>query len=1443
MAEVFLARKPGAEGTYKLLVIKRILHVSNVGQGGQQATRRLRSMFVEEAQLATRLNHPNVVQVFDFFDGGADPESGGLLLSMEFVEGPDLGMLISSAKAKSTRIPAWIGAWAISEAAKGLHYAHEKKDDAGAPLEIVHRDVSPQNILLSYEGAVKIADFGIATAKLFTDEQGVIKGKFGYMSPEQARGEKVDRRSDVYALGVILWEILTGRPLHGGLGGEALLDIVRSGFVEPPTTYARDIPPELEQIAMKALEARKEERFATARELSNAIARTLMAKQELVDALALETIITQLVVRSPGSDQNEPEPDRKLTPQPEPKTSDKPESNEGTGPAPSDVESEEAGHRRPQGAHGGREVRHVAIVTLRLHGIERLKEQDPTLGARTLDRLRTMLGDIAYKRNVRVWIWASDEDAQAVAGLTANPTRAAADASWLALDTHEAIAGLNEDLPLPIGASIGIVRGISSGVRDSHGNLIRFRLHEPVPYLAEALGKATPLYRTWVAGGVYRIVRRDFRWGDAPALALPNPDKLPDVPPNMRVYALERSLSREERLAASAGGGSDLVGRDAEKADLQAAYHRAVSAAGGGGQVEHRAIVGELGIGKSALVQAFISDLPPNARLVRAECSPVRMEVPLTVIADLVRDAIGVSGDEPFDEVADLIARAGGGSAHGDASTPIVARLAELATNRQVGDVDEDAQFRRRNIVTGIRNLLGAIALSQPLVVLVESLQWADKQSLEVLSELMRQGDPLPILFVLVARQDDRLQSMLEGVVRIELAGLSADEQVRLVEARLGAREGVRQVLGDLMPRVGGNPFFLLEMVDALLERGSLELREVPGDDDETRPVLAYAKRDGSVQLPSTLEQLLSDRLRELPTEEHIIVDWLAIAGGPLAVTDLEKLAPKIHEDAVVRLCARGLCDRKGDSVDFRHPLTRDVAYASMAPEDRIQMHRTLGEHLKTTSLARGLSAAIVARHLARGEAGDQAAELYAEAGHAARQGNQTQLAIRYLKRAALLLSPNDPSQLGLQAELETLYRMLGRRRERTLHLTALRRVARRLGTPRATCIALLRTARFYYDEGKLSAGLPVAKLAAEIAHGAAMTQLEVEAEALVSEVLRELGDVQGALAACDRALSTCNPALNPNLPPRLRADVLRSQGVLLRRVGRVREAMEAHIAAIAVFRKAGARRQEARAKNSLAFALFVEGRFEDAIALAVESIQIDLSIGGRFQIANTLTNIGHCYAKVGDIPRAQAYLKRARETHERYGDQDNRADSLIVSAETEIEEGNMAEAESFLRDARALIEVTDNAYAATHLGIIQAVFLREKREPLEASAIALESRRAAEDQTLVSFMFYAMAVEAAARVDAAEMHAGTLLATTALGAVETIQGCEYGLEIRVLCADALKRSGSPQAPLAFQRAVDHAHDLMKGIRDPRLRKLFVKRPIVAGLFDTTPAPMLEGEG
>ncbi|HEY8079089.1 MAG TPA: AAA family ATPase, partial [Labilithrix sp.] len=1172
------------------------------------------------------------------------------------------------------------------------------------------------------------------------------------------------------------------------------------------------------------------------------IARAMLVKQVLVDGATLESVLDELVPRDapvlapPEPQANVPGGGNTLAAAPHALSGGeaKPEKRPSSPPSA-------GGSRRPE----AREVRHVAIVTLRLVPDRALDENERRALVRSLERSRGMLGDMAYKRGMR-WVWTGDLEARAIAGLGSKPAKAASDAAWLAVETHEAIQAIVEDLPSPIGASISIVRGIASGTRDPEGNLVRYVLHDPVAYLADVLARATPVKTTWVAGGVFRLVRRDFKWADAPTLDL-KADAAPvqNLPPTMRIYTLDRSLSREEREAEPSEQ-SDLVGRDAERAELQAAYHAAVNAPGGG-QMTARAIVGELGIGKTALVGTFLAELAPGGgptRVVRAECSPVRAEVPYSTLADLVRDALGVRGDEPFEDIAQLIAGAGGGSFTRDASNafPVsVARLAEIAANQQQPQAsdEEDAHYRKKQLVSAFRQLIGALALTQPLVVVIEGLQWADKPTLDLLGDLLKTPDPLPVLVVLVTRPDDRAAALLEGRVRIELHGLSTEEQIRLVETRLSVREGVRQVCAELMPRVGGNPFYLLEMIDALLERGVLEIQE----ESLVRP--GGGELDAS--LPSTLEQLLADRIQELPGPEHVIVDWLAIAGGPLGLADLGRLNQRaglrVASDAIERLCSRGLCDRKNDVLDFRHPLTRDVAYASLDATTRARMHRTLGEHLAETSLARGVSAAIVARHLVRGDAPERAAEFYLEAANAARGGYQTQLAVRYYLRAAQYLPSDDARLLAVHDALEATFRMLGRRRDRIRHLEALRATAKTLGTPRAACLALLRTARYDLDEGHLSHGLPVAKQAAALAHAAQIPSHEIEAEMLVSELSREMGDVQGALAASDRALAACNPKVNPGVPSRVRADVLRTRGVLLRRVGRVREAVDAYVEAIAVFRKQQARRQEARAKNALAYAMFVQGRYEDAIALALESIRIDLSIGGRFQLAKTLSNIGLSYARLGDITRGLAYLKRAREAHERYGDQDGRADTLLVSAEVALETGEADTAEAYLKEAMQLASTTGNAYDLTHAAVASAALARYRRDARMAIQNALTARRSAEQQALVAFNFYALAVEAAARVDAGEVHSATLLATTALGAVEALQGCEYGLEIRVLCADALKRAASPQAPAARQRAVDYASALASTIRDPRLKRRFAERPLVVTLFDDTPAPASAAEG
>ncbi|MEO8183759.1 MAG: protein kinase [Deltaproteobacteria bacterium] len=1432
MAEVFLAKRRGAEGTYKLLVVKRILpaHISSDS---------FRAMFAEEARLATRLNHPNIVQVYDFQDAG----EAGQLLSMEYVEGPDLGKLMRRARKDEERLPPYVAAFVVSEVGRGLHYAHERTDDRGQPLEIVHRDVSPQNILLSIDGAVKVADFGIATANVFREEPGVLKGKVGYMSPEQARGEKVDRRSDIFSLGIILHELLSGRPLYVREEGRELLEVVRAGAIEAPSVFARGVPPELEAIAMRALSKDADNRFQTARDFAAAITRVLLEKQVLVDSDVVGDVVERFVPREPAPVDEDPLLDV-----------GRPGSQPGSATGNPGSESVSGGTsrslRRPRlRDRVGREVRHVAIVALRLHHLDPLREAiGGVRTARLMERLRTTLGEIAFKRG-STWTWSgfvpateggspgeAVETAQAVVGLMANPSGAAANAAWLAVDVHEAIGGVSDGLPVQLSASVGIVRGIAAGQRDDAGHLIRHTLQGPGTRLAALLAEKAPPHQTWVAGGLYRLVRRDFVWADVPSVEFEVP-QWSRLPRNMHTYALRRPLTREEKEQQHAVAMRELIGRDAELADLHAAYHQAVTRPAPGavlgtvaatqGSVVSRVIIGEMGIGKTALANAFLAELPPDARVLRVECSPARRELPFSNAGQWLRELTGTRLEQPLEEAGALVEHALGEALEGVNRAEIIAIMAELATGRLARADDEaDVARHRRLLATGIRRAFTRLAQQAPLVVVLDGIHWADMQSLELVSSLMRRVEPLPILNVLVTRPDEHVAQVIEGVVNIELGGLSHDNQLRLVQEHLGVTEGVAEVCADLVPRAAGNPFFLLEMVDALLERGSVEFKESP----DGQAGLARVAGAGSTaqSLPSTLEQLIADRLNELPPEEHRIIAWLSVAGGPLAVSELDALVGPEAEEAVARLCARGLCDARADAVDLRHPLTRDVAYLGLDDAERQQMHCRLGERIAEAPVANGLGAAIVARHFARGGDREKAGSFYLQAANAAWMSYQLPLATRYFNRALAVLPESNLERPSALVALEAICRIQGRWSERRANLTELRRFARQSQHPLWGATALIRSARFDLDTGRLARGLTLAQKGEVAARHVGSAALEGEAQALMADLLRDLGDMQGALSACDRALDTVRKG---GTSLRLRAEVLRSRGALLLRVGRVEEAVEAHAEAIAVFRHEGARRPEARAKNSLARAMFVLGRFEDAIALALEAIRIDLSIGGRFQIAKTLSNIGQCYWRLGDADRAKTYLQRAREAHERYGDQDGRAATLLASAEVFVEIAEYSLAEASIADAAALSAATGNNYDSVHEKIMRALLASKRGDHGSAVMHAFEARQVAEAQAYVAFHFYAMAIEAAARVDIGEQHTGILLATTAMGALETIQGSEYGLETRGLCCASLATAGSPQAADLQRRAGSYARELRDLIRDPILRNSFSARPVVAQLL------------
>ena len=249
MAEVFLASTIGAEGFSRKVAIKRVLP-------GFSDNPAFAGMFVSEAQISSRLVHPNIVSVLDF-DRAAD---GGLFLVMELVDGKDLDGLVSSGM-----IPIPVMIFVITEVLRGLGYAHDLP--TGEHMRgVVHRDVSPHNVLLSWEGAVKVSDFGIAKARSATDATAsvFIKGKPAYMSPEQANGQPLDGRSDLFAVGVMMWEMLVGRRLFMGEDTRATLAAVLFGQIPRPRSLRGDIPKDLERVVMKLLERDMPSRYATA---------------------------------------------------------------------------------------------------------------------------------------------------------------------------------------------------------------------------------------------------------------------------------------------------------------------------------------------------------------------------------------------------------------------------------------------------------------------------------------------------------------------------------------------------------------------------------------------------------------------------------------------------------------------------------------------------------------------------------------------------------------------------------------------------------------------------------------------------------------------------------------------------------------------------------------------------------------------------------------------------------------------------------------------------------------------------------------------------------------------------------------------------------------------------------------------------------------------------
>jgi eukaryotic-like serine/threonine-protein kinase len=285
MAEVYRGiSESGVGGLKKAVAIKKILP-------SLTKNKKFVAMFLDEARVSMHLQHANIVGVFDI--GMADT---AYFIVMEFVDGANLKTILESMRRQGKRLPLAATVYLMMEVCKGLHYAHDVTDpETGRQLGIVHRDISPPNILISKRGEVKLVDFGLAkaTSQLESTDPGVVKGKFSYLSPEAASGKEVDRRADIFAVGILLYELLTTKRLFYGETDYQTVELVRQAKVPPIAAQNGEVTPELEQIVRKTLARDLSARYQTAGDLQDALAQFLFSQRLKVTSRDIEQMVAQ----------------------------------------------------------------------------------------------------------------------------------------------------------------------------------------------------------------------------------------------------------------------------------------------------------------------------------------------------------------------------------------------------------------------------------------------------------------------------------------------------------------------------------------------------------------------------------------------------------------------------------------------------------------------------------------------------------------------------------------------------------------------------------------------------------------------------------------------------------------------------------------------------------------------------------------------------------------------------------------------------------------------------------------------------------------------------------------------------------------------------------------------------------------------------------------------
>jgi tetratricopeptide (TPR) repeat protein len=752
----------------------------------------------------------------------------------------------------------------------------------------------------------------------------------------------------------------------------------------------------------------------------------------------------------------------------------------------------------------------------------------------------------------------------------------------------------------------------------------------------------------------------------------------------------------------------------------------------------------------------------------------------------------------------------------------LIRGLSDLLIPDLAGGVD--AAERPGHIRKASRILVGALAAKQPLLIWVDALQWADGPSLELFGALSSSTDQVPLLAVFSSRPDPRTEGVLSGLPHIEVGELHDAERRRLIKGRFDGAQVPNEVAQSIVERAGGNPFFVIELVEALVDRGVVRIE---GEGNERRVV---RKPGVPIALPTTLEGVIAARLDELPESERRAIRWLAAAGAGINSDALSEMAGADLSEPLSALESRGFVARgQGDTYNFPSAVVRHVAYETTDESDREAMHAEIGTWLSEQKVP--APPARIARHLERAGNPAAAADAYLQAAARARAVYSNREALRFFARALSLLPADAPGRFYAHEAREQILRGMGSPREQQLELEEMRECAKRSNDPAMMAMAMNRSARFELDHARTLGVADYLEEALRNATEADDKGGEVEALRLSAVLARENGNADEALDFCDRALVRCG--LDRALLA-ARGSVLVQKAEILRRLGRVHAAVETNAEAIVIFRRLAIRRNESMALNGLGIALASQGEFEDAAVVIRASIGVDREIGDRMHLGRKLSNVGQLNAELGEVEIALEFLERADEVLSVIHDDSARADALAATAELVLEFlGEPDQAAEKLDHARRIAERTADRYDMARERIVRAaleVAMGRMEQAEDAAREAVEISRSANIivyQLLAQARLAEILATRGKEDEARDTISSVREAALARGPIER------GERVHLALARALEcLSATDDARSAYGDAYKVVELRLSQIRSPRIRERYLQTPVVKAIRD-----------